>query len=268
MRNTDKIKREDQIALFIDADNISYNAVGGILSELSKYGVVNIRQAYANWTKENLKNWESILLEYAIKPIQQFDYTKNKNATDILMTIEAIDLLHTKDIEAFAFATSDSDFTPLAMRVQAEGIKVFGFGEKKTPKPFMAACSQFIFTEKLMKLKEEKETSPKSILEAAQEVSKEASQRKSGKDMRADIWLVNILRTALEQTMDEDGWANLAEVGAYISNSSSFSPINYGYKKLSALIKATELFDIYLDDENKLMSIRDKKFKPSLFENS
>jgi len=254
------MRNEDHIALFIDSDNISYHAIEGILSELSKYGIVNIRQAYGNWTKDNLKNWESILLEYAIKPIQQFDYTKNKNATDILMTIDAIDMLHTKKIDAFAFATSDSDFTPVVMRVQAEGIKVFGFGEKKTPKPFMAACSQFIFTEKLMKRAGDKESE--------QEVSKEVSERKSGKEMRGDTWLVNLLRNAVEQTMDEDGWANLSEVGAYIGNRSSFSPINYGYKKLSNLIKATGLFDIYIDEESRLMSIRDKRFKPSMFDHS
>jgi len=253
------MRNEDHIALFIDSDNISYHAIEGILSELSKYGIVNIRQAYGNWTKDNLKNWESILLEYAIKPIQQFDYTKNKNATDILMTIDAIDMLHTKKIDAFAFATSDSDFTPVVMRVQAEGIKVFGFGEKKTPKPFMAACSQFIFTEKLMKTKNDKE-------ENGQEAQKEFSERKSSKEMRGDTWLVNLLRNAVEQTMDEDGWANLAEVGAYIGNRSSFSPINYGYKKLSNLIKATGLFDIYVDEESRLMSIRDKRFKPSIFD--
>ncbi len=117
-----------------------------------------------------------------------------------------------------------------------------------------------------MKSEESKESVNEYNKESVNEHSKETSKRKSGKDMRADTWLVNILRTALEQTMDEDGWANLAEVGAYINNSSSFSPVNYGYKKLSNLIKATDLFDIYLDDENKLMSIRDKRFKPSLFE--
>jgi uncharacterized LabA/DUF88 family protein len=167
-------------------------------------------------------------------------------------------MLHTKKIDAFAFATSDSDFTPVVMRVQAEGIKVFGFGEKKTPKPFMAACSQFIFTEKLMKTKDEKEN--------GHEIPRELSERKSSKEMRSDTWLVNLLRNAVEQTMDEDGWANLAEVGAYIGNSSSFSPINYGYKKLSNLIKATGLFDIYVDEESRLMSIRDKRFKPPIFD--
>jgi uncharacterized protein (TIGR00288 family) len=246
-----KSKTEDHIALFIDCDNISHRSIEGIINELSKYGIVNIRYAYGNWTKDNLKNWEDKLLEFAIKPIQQFDYSKNKNATDILMTIDAIDLLHTKDIDAFAFATSDSDFTPVVMRVQAEGIKVYGFGEKKTPKPFMAACSQFIFTEKLMT---NRAHSPESV-----DVM-QAPVRQSGKEMRADTWLVNVLRTAVEQTMDEDGWANLADIGQYINNSTSFSPINFGYKKLSNLIDEIDLFDIYVDEGTKQMSIRDKRF--------
>lgn len=236
--------KEDRIALFIDCDNISYRSIEGIINELSKYGVVNIRQAYGNWTKENLKNWEEKLLEFAIKPIQQFDYSRNKNATDILMTIDAIDMLHTKNIDAFAFATSDSDFTPVVMRVQAEGIKVYGFGEKKTPKPFMAACSQFIFTEKLI---------PSTGNPNASVV-----ERKKGDEMRQDKWLVNLLSTALEQTMDEYGWANLADIGTYINNSSSFSPVNYGYKKLSNLIREIDLFDIHLDEISNQMSIRKK----------
>jgi len=241
--------KENQIALFIDCDNISHRSIEGIINELSKYGIVNIRQAYGNWTKDNLKNWEDKLLEFAIKPIQQFDYSKNKNATDILMTIDAIDLLHTKDIDAFAFATSDSDFTPVVMRVQAEGIKVYGFGEKKTPKPFMAACSQFIFTEKLM-------TNSTQI--NSEEVTV-ATSKKSGEEMCADTWLVNVLRNALDQTMDEDGWANLANIGQYINNNTSFSPINFGYKKLSSLIDEIDIFDVYVDSESKQMSIRDKR---------
>ncbi|RUM72649.1 MAG: hypothetical protein DSZ09_01175 [Sulfurovum sp.] len=249
------IQNEDHIALFIDCDNISHKAIEGIINELSKYGVVNIRQAYGNWTKDNLKNWEDKLLQFAIKPIQQFDYSKNKNATDILMTIDAIDLLHTKNIDAFAFATSDSDFTPVVMRVQAEGIKVFGFGEKKTPKPFMAACSQFIFTEKLMKVDTKDPHMADIII---------TPTKKSSKEMRSDTWLVNVLRTAVGQTMDADGWANLADIGQYINNSTSFSPINYGYKKLSNLIDEIDLFDVYVDENSKMMSIRDKRFKTDL----
>ncbi|UFH58106.1 NYN domain-containing protein [Sulfurovum mangrovi] len=244
--------KESHIALFIDSDNISHRALDGIINELSKYGVVNIRQAYGNWTKDNLKNWEDKLLELAIKPIQQFDYSKNKNATDILMTIDAMDLLHTKQIDAFAFATSDSDFTPVVMRVQAEGIKVYGFGEKKTPKPFMAACSQFIFTENLMSNAYTKSPTPEEKVQVA--------KRKNGAEMRQDGWLVNLLKNAVEQTMEDDGWANLADIGQYINNNSSFSPINYGYKKLSQLIDQIDLFDIYVDENSKQMSIRDKRY--------
>jgi uncharacterized LabA/DUF88 family protein len=165
--------------------------------------------------------------------------------------VNNFDLLHTKDIDAFAFATSDSDFTPVVMRVQAEGIKVFGFGEKKTPKPFMAACSQFIFTEKLMR------ASSKNIFEESN--TDNTPIRKSAKEMRQDTWLVNVLRNAVDHTMDEYGWANLADIGTYINNSTSFSPINYGYKKLSNLIKEIDLFDIAFDEVSKQMSIRDKR---------
>jgi len=244
------LEKQAHIALFIDSDNISYHAIEGIINELSKHGTVSIRQAYGNWSKENLKNWEPKLLEYAIRPIQQFDYTRGKNATDILMTIDTIDLLHTKKVDAFAFATSDSDFTPVAMRVAAEGIKVFGFGEKKTPKPFMAACSEFIFTEQLVKTEDEK--SP---------VKGRSNKRKAQKELRGDTWLVSLLRNAAEQTMDEEGWASLSDVGIYISNNSSFSPISFGYKKLSNLIKETDLFDIKVNDWNHQMEIRDKRFE-------
>ncbi len=246
------MKHEDHIALFIDSDNISHRALEGIINELSKYGVVNIRQAYGNWTKDNLKNWEEKLLEFAIKPIQQFDYSKQKNATDILMTIDAMDMLHTKRIDAFAFATSDSDFTPVVMRVQQEGIKVFGFGEKKTPKAFMAACSQFIFTEKLMNNYHN---------EQSEEEEPKKSIKKTTKDLKNDKWLLNLLRNAQEQTMDEHGWSNLATMGIYINNSSSFSPVNYGYKKLSNLLKSMDIFDIYMDEESKQMSVRDKNYQ-------
>ena len=242
---------EDHIALFIDCDNISHRAIEGIIGELSKYGVVNIRLAYGNWTKDNLKNWESKLLEFAIKPIQQFDYSKQKNATDILMTIDAIDMLHTKRIDAFAFATSDSDFTPVVMRVQQEGIKVFGFGEKKTPPAFMVACSQFIFTEKLMESAySQKENEPKV-----------KEKRKTPSDFRKDKWLLKLLDNASNQTMDEFGWSNLADMGAYINNNSSFSPVNFGFKKLSSLLRAMECYDIYVDEETKQMSVRSKNYR-------
>ncbi len=243
------MRKEDHIALFIDCDNISHRAIEGIIGELSKFGVVNIRQAYGNWTKDNLKNWEAKLLEFAIKPIQQFDYSKQKNATDILMTIDAMDMLHTKKIDAFAFATSDSDFTPVVMRVQQEGIKVFGFGEKKTPNAFMVACSQFIFTEKLMETSIARENEPKV-----------KEKKKTPSDFRKDKWLLKLLDNASAQTMDEFGWSNLADMGAYINNNSSFSPVNYGFKKLSSLLRAMDTYDIYMDEKSKQMSVRVKNY--------
>jgi len=186
-------------------------------------------------------------LEFAIKPIQQFDYSKQKNATDILMTIDAMDMLHTKKIDAFAFATSDSDFTPVVMRVQQEGIKVFGFGEKKTPQAFMVACSQFIFTEKLMESEKENELKVKE-------------KKKIHSDFRKDKWLLKLLDNASIQTMDEFGWSNLSDMGAYINNNSSFSPVNFGFKKLSSLLKAMGTYDIYMDEESKQMSVRMKNY--------
>ena len=170
------------------------------------------------------------------------------------MTIDAIDLLHTKDIDIFAIATSDSDFTPVVMRVLAEGIKVFGFGEKKTPKPFIAACSQFIFTEQLVSTLDNKN----------EESIKTVKSKKSKNSLQNDKWLVQLLHHAVEQTSDDYGWANLADVGTYINNSTSFSPINYGYKKLSTLIREIGLFDIAYDEVSKIMSIRDKASKHNI----
>jgi hypothetical protein len=161
-----------------------------------------------------------------------------------------MDMLHTKKIDAFAFATSDSDFTPVVMRVQQEGIKVFGFGEKKTPDAFRVACSQFIFTENLMKATEVHEK---------QSFQKE-EKKKTATELKKDKWLRKLLDNAQNQTMDEFGWSNLSDLGAYINNNSSFSPVNYGFKKLSTLLKAMDIYDIYLDEESKQMSIRSKDY--------
>ena len=143
------VTNEQRIALLIDCDNVSYRSAEGVLDELSKYGKVNVRLAYGNWKSEQLRGWEEQLHPLAIKPIQQFAYTSGKNATDAAMIIDAMDLLYTGNADVFALMTSDSDFTPLVMRLLAEGKTVYGFGEKKTPMPFVKACSQFIYTENL-----------------------------------------------------------------------------------------------------------------------
>src|SRR5690606_19940454 len=168
----------------------------GVLDELSKYGKVNVRHAYGNWKSEQLKGWEEQLHPLAIKPIQQFAYTAGKNATDAAMIIDAMDILYAGNVEAFALMTSDSDFTPLVMRLLAEGTLVYGFGARKTPQPFVQACSQIIYTENL-----EKD-------EAADTEEDMLSRRKVTRaKLRQDAFLVKLLRNAVEQSAEEDGWS-------------------------------------------------------------
>ncbi len=240
--------KENKIALLIDCDNVSHKSIEGVIDELSKYGKVNIRHAYGNWKSESMKGWEEKLHPHAIKPIQQFAYTKGKNATDAAMIIDAMDLLYTQNLDAFALMTSDSDFTPLVMRILSNGITVYGFGEKKTPTPFVKACSQFIYTEHLVQIEEEEE-----------KATDEGLSRKSRSQLRKDTGLVKLLRTAVEQAAGEDGWSHLGRVGQYISNKTSFSPVNYGYKKLGDLIRVCELFEIEMRNDNSVMYIRDAR---------
>lgn len=239
--------QDNKIALLIDCDNVSHRSIEGVIDELSKYGKVNIRHAYGNWKSESLKGWEEKLHPHAIKPIQQFAYTSGKNATDAAMIIDAMDLLYTQNLDAFALMTSDSDFTPLVMRILSNGITVYGFGEKKTPMPFVKACSQFIFTENLEQVEEEEKT------------ENTGGSKKTRNELRQDAGLVKLLRTAVEQNADEDGWSHLGLVGQYISNKTSFSPVNYGYKKLSDLIRVSDLFEIKMQNDNSGMYIKDTR---------
>lgn len=238
---------EKRIALLIDCDNVSHNSIEGVLEELAKYGVVNVRHAHGDWNNQSLCGWREKLHPNAIRPMQQFAYTKGKNATDSAMIIDAMDLLYTGNVEAFALMTSDSDFTPLVLRMLESGLPVYGFGEKKTPQPFVDACSTFIYTENLDSEKDDQSTSTTQ------------KTKKSRNELRGDTALVRLLRTAVEKTSDDDGWAHLGKVGHYISNNSSFSPINYGYKKIGDLIRASELFDIEMRKDGTAMHIKDAR---------
>ena len=237
--------KEKKIALLIDCDNVNYKSIDGVIDELSKHGNVNIRNAYGNWKSQSMKGWEARLHPQAIKPIQQFPYTKGKNATDAAMIIDAMDILYSQNVDAFAIITSDSDFTPLVMRILSSGITVYGFGEKKTPQPFINACSQFIFTENIEQL----QTGTKK--------SNGTHSKKEKKELRQDASLVKLLRMAVEQCSDETGWSHLGQVGQYINNNTSFSPINYGYKKLSDLIRVSDLFEIEMRNDNSVIFIKD-----------
>ncbi|MEX6662475.1 NYN domain-containing protein [Pseudomonas sp. W2-17] len=246
-----------RIALLIDCDNVSHASIGGVLDELAKYGMVNIRHAHGNWSSPHLTGWVEKVHPYAIRPMQQFAFTKGKNATDSAMIIDAMDLLYSKNVDAFALMTSDSDFTPLVLRLLESGLPVYGFGEKKTPKPFVDACSQFIYTENLISDDQEKAT----------EGGPPKPTKRTRNELRSDTSLVRLLRTAAEKTADDAGWSHLSQVGEFIRNNSSFSAVNYGYRTLGDLIRISELFEIDMRHGGTAMFIKDTR-KSSSFLNS
>ncbi|MCY1434313.1 NYN domain protein [compost metagenome] len=226
-----------------------------MLDELAKYGMVNIRHAHGNWSSPLLTGWVEKIHPFAIRPMQQFAFTKGKNATDSAMIIDAMDLLYSKNVDAFALMTSDSDFTPLVLRLLESGLPVYGFGEKKTPKPFVDACSQFIYTENLLGDDQEKA--------ADGEVSK--CSKRTRNELRSDTSLVRLLRTAAEKTADEAGWSHLSRVGDFIRNNSSFSAVNYGHRTLGDLIRTSELFEIDMRHGGTAMFIKGaRKSNPAL----
>lgn len=236
-----------KIALLIDCDNVSHTAIEGVLEELANHGTVNVRHAHGDWNSPSLSGWAKKLHPHAIRPMQQFAYTSGKNATDSAMIIDAMDLLYSGNIDAFALMTSDSDFTPLVLRILESGFPVYGFGAKKTPQPFVDSCSPFIYIENLV-------TSSEGEAEKAKQPGKTTKSQ-----LRQDNALVRLLRTAVAQTAGDDGWANMGQVASYISNNnSSFSAVNYGFKRTSDLIRATELFNVELRNGT-AMYIRDPK---------
>ena len=241
------------IALLIDADNCPASKITDILDELSKYGVINVRRAYGDWKSPALNGWAEILHDHAIQPMQQFAYTKRKNATDSAIIIDAMDLLYMQKLSAFGIASSDSDFTPLAMRLRANGLKVFGFGEGKTPPAFVNACTKFLFLENLSL--PAPAPVPNSAAQAAPSLAKMGTN-----ELRSDTRLVKHLRNAVAAVSDEEGWAMLASVGSHVNkNWSAFDPRNFGYTKLSDLIIASELFELRRDNHNHMQLLSTRK---------
>lgn len=230
------MSEQQNIALFIDAENAPASRLNFVLSELARFGVVNIRRAYGNWKNPALSGWEALLHEHGIQPIQQFDLTKSKNASDIALVIDAMDVLHNKQVDVIAIVSSDCDFTPLVTRSLADGKVVIGFGERKTPDALVNCCSRFLY------LDEEKATNAAS---------------KQTKNLKCDTKLIALLRQAIEAVEDDDGWAKLGLVGKHISNHASFDQRNYGYAKLSDLFKAIDLFELKKDKS--MMCVRDKR---------
>lgn len=220
------------IALLIDADNAPAGKIDFILSELASHGVVNIRRAYGNWTKADLAGWIKVLHDNSIQPMQSFDLIKGKNATDMALVIDAMDLLYTKKLNTFCIVSSDSDFTPLIQRLRADGKEVFGFGEQKTPEPLIAACTRFIYLED----KPAKAGSGTKV--------KAEPKLQTGQNLKSNTKLINTLRNAVKGSVDEEGWANLSDIANRINNESPLDHRTYGFKKLVDLFEAIDLFEV------------------------
>jgi hypothetical protein len=208
------------IALLIDADNVSPAGIDPVLTVLAELGQVNIRRAYGNWAKSALAKWDKITHRYGIQPMQQFDLTKGKNATDMAMTIDAVDLLYGGKVDGFGIMSSDSDFTPLVARLRQDGLIVYGFGSAKAPEAFKTACTRYIDVDQLVRTQaSEDEKSPGASAIDAELIA-----------LLGDAW-----KTAKR---DDDGFAKLQEVGQIAGNRSSFDVRNYGFKRLSDLMRA------------------------------
>lgn len=234
----------NSIVLLIDADNAPASKIEFIISELATLGMVNIRRAYGNWKKQSLSSWEKLLPEYAIQPIQQFDIVKGKNATDMALLIDAMDILYTREADTFCLVSSDCDFTPLVLRLRANSKQVIGFGRQGTPEPFVNACSRFIY------------------LDEEQADSNQTKTKKiSTQELKQNTKLMDTLRQAIKKSSDDKGWAAFGPVGSYIANQSPYDHRTFGFKKLSDLFAAIDLFEIkkFTTENNSFHRVRIKK---------
>ena len=254
MQTNDKERR---LAVLIDSDNVSSKYVGAMMEEIARYGTPTIKRIYGDWTALRDKGWKKVLLENAISPMQQYSYTTGKNSTDSAMIIDAMDILYSDKVDGFFIFFSDSDFTRLATRLREAGVTVIGIGEKKTPPSFIAACEKFIFLEILVEAKEKGEHAER--LKTAEKPAEKP--RVQG----TNIQMQNLLVTSVNDVANEEGWASLSEVGQLIIRKQpSFDSRNYGYVKLSSLVKSTGLFETEMRETSasggKQLFVRDKNF--------
>ncbi|WP_418263368.1 NYN domain-containing protein [Flavobacterium faecale] len=245
-----QIVPELKLAVLIDADNVPYSNVKGMMEEITKYGTPTTKRIYADWTKPNASGWKAVLLEHAITPIQQYSYTTGKNSSDSALIIDAMDLLYTGKLDGFCIVSSDSDFTRLAIRLRESGMKVIGIGEQKTPKPFISACDRFVFIEVLDGAIKKK--LPKHTFDTKKTVEKPSSKtiEKPGRKPlnKIDEATVELIESTIDDLSDDDGWAFLGDIGNLVlKNKPEFDPRNYGFSKLTPLLKS--LNDILEIDE-------------------
>ena len=258
--------KELKLAVLIDADNVPYSNVKGMMEEIAKYGTPTTKRIYADWTKPNANGWKSVLLEHAITPIQQYSYTVGKNSSDSAMIIDAMDLLYSDKVDGFCIVSSDSDFTRLAIRLRESGKKVIGIGEKKTPNSFIVACDRFIYIEvldgaikkKLPKSRlvedNKKAGDPSAREQAKQKAVTKISEKTEQKPLdKIDNQTIELIEDTLEAIGDEDGWAFLGDVGNLIvKKKPEFDPRNYGFSKLTPMLKSlTDILEIDERDSDK-----------------
>ncbi|MFN9322070.1 MAG: NYN domain-containing protein [Chitinophagales bacterium] len=227
---------DEKLAVLIDADNVPYSNVKEMLEEIAKNGTPTIKRIYADWTKPTVSGWKNILLENAITPIQQYSYTTGKNSSDSALIIDAMDILYSGKVDGFCIVSSDSDFTRLATRLREAGMKVIGFGEKKTPQPFIAACNKFIYIEILKAEKVEPTVVSKSD-------KKEKTKKEPLNTVNPET--IKLIKQSVNDLGDESGWTFLGELGNYIlRRRPDFDPRNFGFPKLLPLIKSIPSFEI------------------------
>ncbi len=248
------IQKEIRLAVLIDADNVPYSNVKGVMEEIAKYGTPTFKRIYGDWTKPTVSGWKNVLLENAITPIQQYSYTSGKNSSDSALIIDAMDILYSGKVDGFCIVSSDSDFTRLATRLREAGMKVFGIGQKKTPNPFIVACDKFIYME-IIPMVDETETGETKTKEVKQKPK--ASVDKVGKE------IIKLIKATINDLADENGWAFLGEVGnLLLKKQPNFDPRNYGFLKLTPLIKSLPQFEIDKRETDKagikLVYIRNK----------
>ena len=236
-----------RFAVLIDADNTSPRIVAGLFEEIAKFGEASVRRIYGDFSSPRLKSWADVLQKYAIDPYQQFAYTSGKNASDIALVIDAMDLLHSGRFDGFCLVSSDSDFTRLASRLREEGADVYGFGARKTPESFRQACRRFIYTENLV---------PQMAREAPKEGTAPPPAQAPGS-------AVDILSKAIAQMDTEDGWVGLRALGQRLANvATDFDPRSYGFRNLSDLVRQSSAFEID-ETEGRAMRVRAKSSAPA-----
>ena len=272
-------ERDLRLAVLIDADNAPRSALGDVMAEVAVYGTPTIKRIYGDWTTPNLASWKPLLLENAITPVQQYGYTTGKNSTDSAMIIDAMDILYTGQVDGFVLVSSDSDFTRLAIRLREAGKKVYGMGEKKTPNPFIVACDKFVYIEVIRSAaqqeraeeaaREEPKEPPKPARRTAKKKGAEAAPAPAPEaepPSRVPKEIITLLADSVEMLADEDGYAPLGEVAnLLVRTKRDFDPRNFGFSKLSKLVKALPRFEVDVrqggQSNMKHFFVRDKERK-------